>query len=364
MSQPQNYGGPPEERDPYESSGGSGPVRPEGGPSPQQPPAGPGPQYPPSGPGQQYPPQGPQQPPSGAPYPPGSSTPYVSGDGTQYPAMSGPQAPGAQGPPYPPPGGPGPYPQYPYGPPPSGGGRRTGLIVGIVIAVGILLVGVLGLIGVNMMRSGGDEAASDSTTEESPRDDEATGPPSASEAVGACLPFEPLLDFSGFDFSTECDSAEAFWTVTDANFSTGATTGPDGALTDNQPALDLCGAAYAESQPGELWNDWLFSYDSDTGQVEQMLCVEAIGNPDSTGRLPITPTTGSCFDDSDQWWTVPCEQPGVLYIVVDTVAVDPPAVMTPDEADAATAPCSGGALFWQVMDVEGRTTDILCGDEH
>lgn len=364
MSQPQNYGGPPEGRDPSESSGESGPVRPEGGPNPQQPPAGPGPQHPPSGPDPQYPPQGPQQPPPGAPYPPGStSSPYVSGGGTQYPGPSGPQVPGAQGPPYPPPGGPGGYQQSPYGPPPSGGGRRTGLIVGVVIAVGVLLAGVLGLIGVNMMRNGDDEAASDPTTQASPEDEETTGPPSSAEAVGLCLPEEPVLAAFGFDLNTACDSATAFWQVTNASDSTGATVEADGTLTDNQAALDLCGAEYGGFQLGELWKDFYFTYDSATGLVEQLLCVEAIGNPDASGRLPITPDTGACFDDSDQWWTVSCDQPSAVYVVVDTVAVDPPAVMTSDEADTATAPCSGGALFWQVLDVEGRTTDILCGDQ-
>lgn len=365
MSQPQNYGGPPEGRDPYESSGGSGPVRPEGGPNPQQPPAGPGPQHPPSGPDPQYPPQGPQQQPPGAPYPPsGAGPPYVSGGTPQYPGTAG--GGGGQGPPYPPPGGPG---QGWYQQPPSGGGRNTGLIIGIVVAVSVLLLGVIALVAINLLRgddekSGGDTATEESATEDSTSGDQETSePPSDSEAVDMCLPYEPVIGDVGFVLSSDCSSADAFWKVTAASHSTGATVDSDGQLTDNQVALDLCGAEHGAYQLGELWKDWYFTYDTDTGTVEQLLCVEAIGNPDASGRLPITPDTGACFDDSDQWWTVPCEQPSAVYVVVDTVAVDPPAAMTSDEADSATAPCSGGALFWQVVDVEGRTTDILCGDE-
>jgi hypothetical protein len=347
MSQPPYHGGPPEEEHPSQSQGGTAPGRPEGGPSGQNPP------------------QGPQQ----QPYPPGGAgSPYVSGAGPQGPGAPGPQY-GGQGPTRPPPGGPGQggYQQYPYGPPPpSGGGRRTGLIVGVIIAVAVLVVGVLALVGVNLLRDGDDqEAGGDATTEEATGGDEGetTGPPSASDAVGLCLPYEPVIAGAGFDLSTDCSSTAAFWTVTEGGSPSGATVDADGQLTDNQPALDLCGAEHGSFQLGELWKDFYFTYDSETSQVEQMLCVEAIGNPDASGRLPITPDTGSCFDDSDQWWTVPCDQPEALYTVVDTVTVDPPREMTLDEADEATAPCSGGAFFWQVLDVEGRTTDILCGDE-
>jgi hypothetical protein len=379
MSQPPNYGEPPEERDPSASSGESGPVPPEGGPSPQQPPPEPGPQYPPNGPGQQYPPQGgPEQPPPGAPqgpaYPPGAGPLWVGGANPQYPGSAVPQSgAGGQGPPYPPPGGPGQgAPQYPYGPPPSGGGRNKGLIIGVAIAVGVLLAGVIGLFGINMMRGNENNAATDSTTEEQTGGDEktteeeTTEPPPASDIVGLCLPYEPgygAFDL-GFDLSTSCGDTDAFWKVTNASDTSGASVDANGQLNDNQPAYDLCGAGYGVYQPGELWKTWYFTYDSSTGLVDQLLCAEAIGNPDADGRLPIMPDTGSCFDDSDLWWTVPCDQPGAQYVVVDSVAVDPPAVMTKDEADAASAPCSGGALFWQVVDIEGRTTDVLCGDQH
>ncbi|MFG3340178.1 hypothetical protein [Glycomyces sp. NPDC048151] len=346
MSQTPSQGGPPEGGDPRES--------PQGG---WRPPAESGPQQ--SGPDPQSPAPGAQQP--GWQQPPGGPGPAYGG--SWQPPQGSQQYSGGQPPP-PPPGGYGQ--QYQYGQPPPQGGKRTGLIIGVVVAVGVLLAGVLGVIGVNMMRGGNDEAATDSGTseqapsEEDQAEEEQPGQPDV--PATSCLPYEPQLAAFGFDLSTGCDSPDAFWRITDSSDTTAATVTPDGSLADIQVAVDLCGADYARLQLGELWKDWYFTYDSASLVVEQLVCVEALGTPDAVGRVPIMPDTGSCFDDSDRWWTVPCELPEALYVVVDTVAVEPPRAMTLEEADAASAPCSGGALFWQVADADGRTTNILCGD--
>jgi hypothetical protein len=289
--------------------------------------------------------------PQGGWQPPAESGPQQSGPDPQSPAP-GAQQPGWQQPP----GGPGPAyggPWQPQGPQQYSGGQPP--------------PPPLGVIGVNMMRGGNDDTATDSGTseqapsEEDSAEEEQPGQPNV--PATSCLPYEPQLAAFGFDLSTGCDSPDAFWRITDSSDTTAAAVGPDGSLADIQVAVDLCGADYARLQLGELWKDWYFTYDSASLVVEQLVCVEALGTPDAAGRVPIMPDTGSCFDDSDRWWTVPCDLPEALYVVVDTVAVDPPRAMTLEEADAASAPCSGGALFWQVADADGRTTNILCGDQ-
>ena len=308
-------------------------------------PPGPDPRYP-QGPGPAQPPPG-QGPPQ---YPPGGSQP-------PYGPPSGPPG----GPPQfpPPPGG---YPSQ-FGPGPKK--NRTWLYVTIAVVAAVL---VAALILLALFWPGEDEAepgAGEETTteEETTPEEETTGPPTVEEAVGLCLPYEPVVSGFSFDLTTPCDSAEAFWTITAASDAIDATADAEGRLTDPQPAYDLCGEEYGAYQLGELWKDWYFTYDDTSLAIEEMYCVEAIGNPDADGRTPVTPDTGACFDDSDQWWTVPCDSDLALYEVLDAIAVDPPEEMSDDQANSASADCSGGDFFWQVTDIEGRTTAILCGDE-
>jgi hypothetical protein len=368
MSQTPNQGGPPEGGDPRESPQGwqppyePDPQHPLGDSNPQSSTPGPqqpGWQQPPGGSNPQSPMPGPQQP--GWQQPPGGAGPPYAGGWQPQGAQ---QYPGGQPPPYPPPGGPGTY-GHPYGPPPPQRGRRNGLIIGVIVAVGVLLAGVLAVVGVNMLRGGNEnEAASDPSASEAPSAQEPTEDGSARADVPAssCLPYEPVLASFGFDLSTGCDSPDAFWRVTNSSDTTGAAVTLDGTLADTQVARDLCGEEYARLNFGELWKDWYFTYDTTTYVVEQLVCVEALGNPDEAGRLPVMPDIGSCFDDSDRWWTVPCDRPEAQYVVVDTVAIEPPRTMSLDEAGAESAPCSGGANYWQVVDADGRTTDVLCGD--
>jgi hypothetical protein len=365
MSENPSQGGPSEGRDPPESPWGQpGGWQPPGEPDPQHP------QHPQSGPDPQSG-SDPQAPVPGPPPPPPGWNPPPPGGAQGGPYQGSPQYPGGQGPPYPPPGGPGAYGQYQYGPPPKPNGKRNGLMIGAVIAVGVLIAGVLGVIGINMLRGDNDEAAApDPSASEAPAEEETTADePTADDSVrpnvpaSSCLPYEPVLAPFGFDLTTGCESPEAFWRITNSSDATGAAVTPDGFLANVQVAVDLCGEEYGRMDPGELWKDWYFTYDNAALVVEQLVCVEALGTPDATGRLPIMPDTGACFDNSDRWWTVPCDQPEALYSVVDTVPIDPPQVMTLDQAEAASEPCSGGGLFWQVVDAQGRTTVVLCGDE-
>ncbi|HEU5128647.1 MAG TPA: hypothetical protein VFU12_11715 [Glycomyces sp.] len=350
MVQPPNYGPPPGPDDPRPPHG-----QPPQGPWAGRPPEG---QYPPPGPGQpppehrgppQYPPPGPGQPPPGGvpPYPPGG------------------QGPGGPGGPGPPPGGhmygpgaPGPPPRRP----------RTGLIAVIAVVGAVLLVIAVVLIVMNLRDDDTEEGAAEETSEEatepSPTEpEETTGPPSAEDAVGLCLPAEPQIAGYAFDLSTPCDAPEAFWRVTAADDDTGATVDGEGMLADVQDAYDVCGEDHGSFQLGEPWKDWYFTYDEATSDVEGLYCVEALGNPDAEGRVPVTPDTGSCFDDSDTWWSMPCDSDLAMYEVVDTVEVDPPEELSTEEANEESTPCSGGEFFWQVKNVEGLTTAILCGDE-
>ena len=352
---PPNVGGPPAGPDPQEpedrdsqQSGSQDPHQYPSEPSPQQPP-----------PGGTTPPDQPRY------YPPGQEPPQSAPGDTniQYPPQGGgPQYAGEQ-PPMPPGGYP--YPWAPQGPPPP---HRTGLIVGIVIAVGVLLLGGIGLVALNTMRdtssdsaaeseSGADSHSPDSTTELP------TTEPDADSAVGSCLPFVPVINATEVDLSTPCDSADAFWKVTNANGSTNAAVDANGYLVDVQIMYDLCGAEYGMFELGKPWTTWYLTYDSTTSTVADLYCFEAVGNPDSTGRLPITPDVGSCFDDSETWWTLPCESEGAKYVVLDAITFDKPKAMTDDEMKDASASCSGGARYWPLLDVEGRTTAILCGDE-
>lgn len=367
MAMPPNTGGPPQGPDPQRPEGhdsrqpgGQGPQQQPDGTNPQAPPPGTGPPQPAGPPANQYPPSGypSSEPPQPGGYPPGG--PLQPGG---YPPSGPPQS-GGYPPSGPPPTGGYTYQWAPQGPPPKP--HRTGLIVGIIAIAAVLVLGGLALIALNLTRDQDEPSASESQTEtgedEARPDLEGQEEPGIAGAVGSCLPFEPVLIGVTVDLTTSCDSAAAFWEVTEASDTVDVTANADGTISDPQPVYDICGAEYARFDLGERWKDFYFTYDETTRAVEEFYCVEAVGNPDDQGRLPVTPATGDCFDDSERWWTVPCGDAGALYVVVDTVQVDPPAVMTVDEADAASAPCSGGAYLWQVTDIEGRTTAILCGD--
>lgn len=275
--------------------------------------------------------------------------------------------------------GPPEQPQNPYGyQPPYGAGprheqprkRNYGLIGGIIVGITILVLGaaLLVVLGINQ---GGDDSENDVAGEETTTGAEETTTPeeetepaeSENPEVGQCLPFDPEVAEDGagegLELLASCDDPEAFWVITEQSYDVDAAVDDEGKLTDNQPAYDLCGEEYGTIELGEAWQEWHWVYSFN--EVDSMYCYEALGNPDDAGRTPYTPDTGSCFDDSEKWWTVPCDSDLALYEVVDTVEFDEPEELSDDEA-AEAATC-GGELFWEITDVEGRTTAILCADE-
>ncbi|WP_026923338.1 hypothetical protein [Glycomyces arizonensis] len=271
-----------------------------------------------------------------------------------------------------------PNPGYGFGPqyggpslPEERGPRNYGLIGAIVVGCTVLALGSILLVAfVANQGDDGEPVADDGTT--TPAEDESTTPaddvttpeddtttPAGDDGeIGQCLPYEPVIVGDGLEL-TDCDDAEAFWKITNQSYDIDATVDDEGNLESNQVAYDLCGEDYATSFLGEPWTNWHWVYSS--GSVDSLYCIEALGNPDDEGRLPYTPDTGDCFDESDQWWTVPCDSDLAVYKVVDTVVFDEPQDLD-DDAAAEAATC-GGEYYWEITDVEGLTTAILCGNE-
>lgn len=269
----------------------------------------------------------------------------------------------------PPPSGHGFGPQYggpslPEGPKP----RNYTLIGAIIVGCTVLALGSILLLTFVANRDDGDTVAGDDTTsaeettapedETTTPEDEETTPETDGGEVGQCLPYEPTILGDGLELIT-CDDAEAFWEITNQSYEIDAAVDDEGNLESNDVAYELCGAEYGRSILGELWTNWHWVYSS--GQVDSLYCIKALGNPDAEGRLPYTPATGDCFDDSDQWWTVECDSDLALYEVVDTVEFDEPQDLDDDQA-AEEATC-GGEYYWEVTDVDGLTTAIVCGNE-
>lgn len=151
----------------------------------------------------------PGSPPGGGPPPPGQPPP-----GGQFPPGGGPPPPGG---PYPPggqfpPGGPGgqfPSPQQPgwgtpAGPAPSGG-SNTGLIV----ALAVVVVGVLGL-GAFLLLSGDDD--DDSGTETAGEDGEGSDEEGSSEGSGSRSPEDTVSGWMQAIQDQDCEAVVDFMT--------------------------------------------------------------------------------------------------------------------------------------------------------
>lgn len=249
--------------------------------------------------------------------------------------------------------------------------RNYALIGSIVVGCTVLGLGTTLLIALGLTKGDDSEdqqtAISDpASTEEddttAPEEDDTTTP-AVDDETGQCLPFEPKItdggSGDGLELLPSCDDADAFWTITSQSYDIDASVDSEGQLHDNQVAYDLCGDDYGYSYLGELWTNWHWVYSD--GSVDSLYCIEALGNPDEDGRLPYTPDDGDCFDDGDYWWTVPCESDLATYKVVGTVVFDDPKDL--DETAAAEEATCGGQHYWEVTNVDGLTTSILCTNE-
>ena len=271
-----------------------------------------------------------------------------------------------------------------YPPPPPGGGfgyggqptppedpkNRNWLIGGIVIGSTAVLLGSILIVALLVNRGGDDEdtpiadggtdSSSAAEDESTPAEEETTEAPDDDSEIGRCLTYDAEILGDGLE-TVDCSDPAAFWTITNQSYDVTGRVDSDGNLTDVQVAYDLCGEEYGASRPGEVWLNWQYVYTS--GAIDSMYCLEAIGNPDPDNpeRTPYTPGDGDCFDDSDKWWTVECDSDLAVYISVGHVDLDEPRKMSLEEA-GTEANC-GGDWYWQVNDVEGRTTSIICGDE-
>ncbi|HEU5128648.1 MAG TPA: hypothetical protein VFU12_11720 [Glycomyces sp.] len=250
--------------------------------------------------------------------------------------------------------------------------RNYALIGAIIVGCTVIALGSILLITLGLNKGGddkdiaGDDTSSSAEEDPTTPEDEETSPeveettPIADDGeVGKCLPYEPVIAGDGLELLSSCDGADAFWEITNQTYDIDAPVDSEGNLLDNQVAYDLCGDTYGTSYLGELWTNWHWVYSA--GSTDSLYCIKAIGNPDAEGRLPYTPGDGDCFDDSDKWWTVSCTSDLAVYEVVGTVEFDEPKDL--DDAEAASEATCGGAYYWEVTNVEGLTTAILCGNE-
>ncbi|MCH7229509.1 hypothetical protein L0U85_01330 [Glycomyces sp. L485] len=245
--------------------------------------------------------------------------------------------------------------------------RNYALIGGIVVGCTVLGLGTILLLALGLTR-GGEEADPPAAAAEttSAAEEEATTPQAeettteaADDEIGRCLIREPAIIGDGLELLDSCEDPEAFWTITNMSYDVDADVDDEGGLADTQVAYDLCGEEYGAARLGETWTNWHWVYSS--GTVDSLYCIEAIGNPDDEGRLPYTPDTDDCFPDAAEWWIVPCDSDLAAYEVTDTIEFDEPRELDDDEATAEAA-CDSD-FYWKVVDVEDRTTAILCGNE-
>ncbi|GAB4005398.1 hypothetical protein GCM10029992_53150 [Glycomyces albus] len=241
-------------------------------------------------------------------------------------------------------------------PPPSGGGGG-GLALKILGAVGsIVLIAAIALVKVFVLD--GDDGGSNNAGTNTLSNDEADAAEQAE--VGDCMP-QNYGSGTGEEIVVDCGDELAFWTITKVD-NDAAVPISAGDVTDFQDAVDICGENVYARIPGEVWLDYNFV--EVEGTTEQFFCLEAIQEQNAEGQLPKVPTTGECFDDAADWWTVDCSSATAIGEVVDAIPVSPlEQDMSQSDAQAMAGQCSGGEVYWQVEDQLGRTGGILCGNE-
>jgi hypothetical protein len=308
----------------------------------------------------------------------GYQSPYSGG---QTPYGSQPQQPsygsGGQQPPY---GGGGqpPYGQEPGSPyggpslPPEPPQRNLGLIGGVIVGVTVLVLGAVLLITVNLQgdkkdddiaEGGGDTSASATENDNTPDADATTPAEETDSEVGQCLPYESEVDGSGLGPLVACSDATAFWEIKAQSYDVADIAVDDeGNITDTAPVYELCGDGWGTNVLGQVWTK--FDYVYSPGSLDSLYCLEAVGNPDPAEpeHLPVMPDVGDCFDDSSSWWSVDCGSDLAMYTVVDTIMFDPVPDMSDEDAEAQGTSC-GTDWYWEMIDGEGRTYGILCGND-
>jgi hypothetical protein len=309
----------------------------------------------------------------------GYQSPY---NGGQNPYGSQPQQPsyggGGQQPPY---GGGGqpPYGQDPGAPyggpvlPPEPPKRNLGLIGGVIVGATVLVLGAVLLVTMNLQgdkkdddtaEGGGDTSASASENQNTPEADATTPAEETDSEVGQCLPYESEVDGSGLGPLVPCSDATAFWEIKAQSYDVlDIAVDEEGNVIDTAPIYAMCGDGWGTNVLGQAWTKWDYVYSS--GTLDSLYCLQAVGNPDPAepDHLPIMPDVGDCFDDSSSWWSMDCSSDLALYTVVDTIMFDEPVPdMSDEDAEAQGTNC-GTDWYWEMIDGEGRTYGILCGND-
>ncbi|SDD96862.1 hypothetical protein [Glycomyces harbinensis] len=236
--------------------------------------------------------------------------------------------------------------------------ETLGSIRRLLAVGGLAVAGAVALTGCGIL----EEAASDDTATDEVNSEQFDAV--ADAAAGDCLP-EPPVGGATDTFAIECDSAEAFWTLTAIEADPGITAEADGTIADPTPIYELCGDEVGANIPGASWTDWNMVYDQTSGNVDYLFCLEALGNPTVDGATPVYPSAeGECFASTDYMiGTYPCDSATVDSELIDTVEVDPASWLGAD-ADAesiAMSECSGDwSYYLPAIDQFGRTATIYC----
>lgn len=223
---------------------------------------------------------------------------------------------------------------------------------------GVALAGSVALSGCGLLEDAASDDAAD--TEVSAEQVDAV----AEAQAGDCLP-EAMLGEDSSTFAVECSDPTAFWTLTAIEADPGLTAESDGSLADPTPIFDLCGEEVGAQVPGATWTDWNLVFDTATGSVSYLFCVEALGTPSSLGTNPVVPDAGDCFNSTAaefQYGTLDCGAAEVDSVVVDAVEVDSAEWMGADaDAEALAGECSGDyTSYLPAIDQFGRTAAVYC----
>ncbi|MCH7229313.1 hypothetical protein L0U85_00310 [Glycomyces sp. L485] len=178
-----------------------------------------------------------------------------------------------------------------------------------------------------------------------------------------CVPYEPEWVWPALNY-VECDSDEAFWVEYAASDEVDGFVDAEG-TADESAVVEVCGEDYGNPQPGRAWLDVVTFSDTDTGSISYLSCMRAIVTADQSGRLPVMPSVGDCFDDSDSWWTVPCDHEHSIGTVIDVIITPDLPELTDEDVHRVAEHCEGGDSTLEVDAlISGGTNFILCYNEH
>jgi hypothetical protein len=221
---------------------------------------------------------------------------------------------------------------------------------------GAAVAGALALTGCGMLEDAATENTADDEVSSSQLD------AAADAAAGDCLP-EPPVGGPTDTFAIECDSAEAFWTLTAIEANPDVLATADGSVEDPAAVYELCGEEVNAQIPGQAWTDWNMIYDQTTLKIDYLFCLEAIGNPTPEGATPVVPSAaGECFSTADfMLGTYDCNAGVTDATIASVITVDQAEWETVDYDALAMEQCTSSSYF-PATDIFGRTAAVFCID--